>query len=647
MVLRVVAVLALVLATAAVALLWSPSSLPSSALALASGIRNGTGTLNVAEEAAASLSERSGPGAAEREILVADCSHSRAVGVAVGLLNRGGPTADCDDKWSGHLGFRVVRASGEDVIKRALAQGLVKGRVLFERSLHVHDNLALSAAGVLDLLPVSADDAAARGVAAVAALPVELDFTAHGLNISTHAAALEWSMAHLMPRADKTRFVYRPVGTKLVPFIAMERLLAVFVDDIATKCVEYNLAPFDALAEVVAKANGLKPFLDFTSAAHWDVSEKALTMFGYSSGIFESTGYCTRNKTMGVAASDIADSLSLLLAVQRRDVGTEISRAHPASQRKRQQQRSGAQAETEALTEAQGQNQKKAPMMQFNASKRYVSHVVSDGDNLSLLHATITNLQRTRALCAERHAADPAARPCAPRAWTVSGRTDTVSAALRAMYAVAADPGSRSADSFVLPPSGASYWYPASAAESAAPTRELQRAATLAAAGSMDIRATVLWDFFFKFASSKHRAYLQGFVGSEVKAVFWSAAPWLLSPNEKKPFVKLGYKSDQVLRDPRNSSVGLVVFRELTRWDGLAGHDTVNGKHLSIPDMARLLQQQPPGSLNAVYDISWGVLPDDFQRYADFLSDHHPDVELVDHRTLIDFACQKYGLLDC
>ncbi|GBG34021.1 Hypothetical Protein FCC1311_102442 [Hondaea fermentalgiana] len=558
----------------------------------------------------------------ENVVLIADCLYAPSVGATVGLMNRKGPVADCLPYWPQKLGYKIAKVEQSEFVKRGLQEKLFKGRVLFDRSDTIGENLALSAAGIHDLLPVADGDPALEPLSQdVEALPVAFDFRENrtaslpGGFFRTDAAATQWTLEHLVPLSNKHKITYRPPQTKLMPFIVMERTVAVFVSNIAAKCTEYNLAPFKALAELVARRNGLKPFLDLTSSGYWDESVTPLTMYGYSAGMYESTGFCTRDKTMGVAASDIADSLSFLIAVQRAEATVQINTTQTLQQKPPQD---GA--------------------LQFNASKVYVAHVVSDGDNLSLLAKSTDNLEKRRKVCT-----DPKrTTPCPPRAWTVSGQTQTVAAAIRTMYKIAESV--QGADSFILPPSGATYFYPAAAVDKQGLLEH--RDHTVEVASNLGIEATIVWDFFFNFLSSQHREYIRSFIGTPIKAVFWSAAPWLLSPNEKTPFVKLGYKSDQVYRDPADPTRGVVLFSELTRWNDISGKDSNNGKGLKIDDMVRLVAQQPAGSLNFIYDISWGINPLIFDKYAAALAAQAPDVELVDHRTLIRLARQKHGLQD-
>jgi len=547
-------------------------------------------------------------------LIISNCRIDLEVGAIVGLMNRHGPLADCSDEWAKILGLKTRKVNKKELLQRAQEMGLFNGTVAYESGNPISENLAISTAGIFNLRPVVKSD--------IESEKPTFDFSAgasqgkRGGDFKTHSEATKWSIENLLDYSHDKKFVYRPPGKKLTPFIAMERVVAVFVDDIEKKCTEYNLAPFQSLAEFIAKKNGLKPFLDLTSSSHWDTSERPLSMFGYSAGIYESTGFCTRKKTMGVVASDMADSISLILAYQRAHPEVEVSMENPLKQ---------------------NPVSKEEAQLRYDKDEIYVTHIVSDGDNIKLLDSTFSNLVERREACAVMQSEEP----CSPRAWTVSGQTETVSGPLRRMYNVS--DWNRGADSFILPPSGASYFYPAAAVDYHGLMQ--QRDWTLKTAAKMDIQATIIWDFFFHFFASQHRDYVKSFIGTQIKAVFWSAAPWLLSPDEEDPFAKLGYKSDQVYRDEHNRSSGVVVFSELTRWGALTNEDTRDGKGFTIEKMAEVVMKQPKGSLNFVYDISWGVGPHSFESYARYLRENAPNVHLVDHRTLIRLACEKHGLV--
>lgn len=555
-------------------------------------------------------------------ILIASCPYSASVAATIGIMNRNGPYADCLPYWPKKLGFKTRSISQRDMVERGLHANIFKGRVLFDDADPVAENVAISTAGLFDLLPVMENDRALVNLSeTIEALPVRFDFRQNriqgvpGAYFTSVSKATSWTVENLLPYANNRTFVYRPPGTKLVPYIIMERTVATHVTDLSSKCTAYSLAPVSSLAEYIAKENGLKPFLDLTSSSHWDVSEMPLTMYGYSAGMFESTGFCTRNRTMGVSASDIADSLSFFIAVQRSNPQLVISKEQPLKQLP----------------------PRDADIV-YNASKIYVTHIVSDGDNLSQLQRTVMNLEAHHKSCLSKTRTGP----CSPRAWTVSGQTRSVSAVIRLIYDIAA--ANNGTDSFILPPSGASYFYPASALDQHGLMQH--RNHTIEVARNLNIEATVLWDFFFHFFSEQHKDYIRSFINTPIKGIFWSAAPWLLSPNEKNPFVKLGYKSDQVFRDEHDPTKGVILFNELTRWDSVSSKDSVNGKGLTYEMITALLKRQSRGSLNFIYDIAWGIDPQTFDLYGEHLAEFAPDVQIVDHRTLIRLAYQKYGLKD-
>jgi hypothetical protein len=576
-------------------------------------------------------------------VLLVDCGESLAAGVAVGLLNRGGPVADCTraapQQWASLLGLPVRRAaSPAEAVRLALARKLFNGTVAYDRAeraatgaqaeaQHISENAALSVAGVFDALPVAAGDPGLAGVALSTLAPL-FDVRGGGARnaslpggaFDTHDAALRWVMQLVLPRAHRHSFCFRPLRGLLVPYVAGERLVAVYVKDLERRCAEWALAAAASvdLGEMVARASGLDAFLDFTSSSHWDVRSKPLHMMGFAPGAFEATGFCTRNRTMGVTGSDKADSVMLMRSIQHAHPEEKITAQRPL----RQVPVRGAPRERE----------------RFSNDTVYVAHIVSDGDNLDMMTGTYDNLVRRARQCKARAAAG--ARPCAPRAWTVSPTVEISAAALRLFYALANESG---VDSFVLPPSGATYFYPA-AADVDKRGLELQRNATVRAARLLDMQATVLWDFFFQAGLQRHEDYMRTFAGTDIRGIFYSSAPWLLSPTELVPRVRTGHVSDRVLRDPHDPTRGVVVFNELARWDGTDGTQGPDGLKMSIARVASLVASRDRGSLNFIYDISWTVSSDKFERYADRLARLHKHVKLVDHRSLIDLAFQKYGL---
>mmetsp|Transcript_15052 Transcript_15052/g.26843 ORF Transcript_15052/g.26843 Transcript_15052/m.26843 type:complete len:610 (+) Transcript_15052:159-1988(+) len=595
------------------------------ALAVVSGGRAGKGerreSVDVdALELELELEQKLGWDAAPGKVQIVDCSASIAVAAAVGLRNRGGTAfADCASSstpWSNVLDLESQVVNAQTFLNRAVQDGVFKGAVLFEGKNHISENLAITAAGLFDLLPMAHDDVTVKNIwAEVSTLPVHYDFrkkrntSARGAWFKTYRAALEYTIKHFLPYSNDRMFSFRAPGSHLVPFIVLRRLVAVYLDGMTEKCLEYLVTPPFG-REYVAKANGLLPFLDLTSSAHWDVSKKPLDMMGYSAGLTESTGWCTRNGTMGVIASDNAESLALLRSLLCKEPERMVSASRPLVQPAFER-------------------------IKYDPSKIYVSHVVSDGDNLSFLGKTRRYLERRAKYCATK--------PCTPRAWTISPHLGLSSPATRGYYDIAQE---TKVDSFLLPPSGGAYFLPASASDKRG--LRLHRKETLRVAKLLDIQATIIWDFFYNFKASQHVEYIRGFINSDIKAIFWSATPWLLSPGEKYPGLpKLGYSSDQVYRHKSNASQGVVVFQELVRWGTTSGPDTIDGKSFTPQAMGDLVASQPKGSLNSVYDISWGVPFEDFETYVRYMREKYADkVVVVDHRALIDLACQKHEI-DC
>jgi hypothetical protein len=209
--------------------------------------------------------------------------------------------------------------------------------------------------------------------------------------------------------------------------------------------------------------------------------------------------------------------------------------------------------------------------------------------------------------------------------------------------------------SFVMPPSGSRYFYPASA-------RDLhglgqQQNDTIAMGQLLDMSAAVIWDFFFTFLpvdyvgfeSRQHAKYMKDFIGSKIEAVFAASAPWLIVPHEREPSYGKNFKSDLVYRDPNDPTRGVIVFNELTRWGSTLPKgegNTVDGASFSPEQLADRVSEMAPGSLVFIYDIIWEVNASMFQKYASRLKKVSKErVVLVDHRTLIDLGKQKYGLM--
>lgn len=552
-------------------------------------------------------------------VLVVDCEGGLiAPAVSVGLLQRYAvattslPIVDCADSsdwsaWSKVFGFETEKGDASKAVEIALSRGLFKGRVLFEKGNGISENLAISVSGVYDLLPDPSGNADGVG----SDLPVRFDFrgqgvrneTLPGASVTSSSLGIRWVVDNILADSNRHAFAHRDYNGKSIPFFVMNRIVTVHEDDLVKKCVEYNLSPH-WLREEVARASGFVPWLDLTSSSHWDVSRMPLTMLGSAAGAFESTGFCTRNKTMGVSPSSQGVSLGFMAALAKVD----SSRWAVSKDRELSQKRA---ADSNIV---------------YDPSKVYVTHVVSDGDNLNQLERTFNHLRERRELCSKVE--------CAPRTYTIPPRFDIIAPALRAMYEMTNYSGCK--DSFMLPPSGARYFYPAAA--TVPKQLEQLRHATIEAAEMLDIEATVIWDFFFEQGQT-HKKYIAGFGKSAIKAVFYSPAPWVLSREKllPDPF----FKTDQLVRDPVTGE-NTVLFHEFLRWGNPnSDSDTQDGRGFTPEHLAETLSKQKPGSLIFMYDISWSVSTKQFQQYSDILK-QKANVELVDHRTLVRLAKEKH-----
>lgn len=319
-------------------------------------------------------------------------------------------------------------------------------------------------------------------------------------------------------------------------------------------------------------------FRSLVSSSHFKTHP--LFIMGYHPGVFESYNTCTPTKSEMTLASDMCSGLSFLSLLPR--MKTPV--LNPPAQ----------------------------TGLKYDPTKKYVSLVMSDGDNLQILGDSLLKRLRERMeVCDTKHRTGI----CPPMSWTVGPRALDFAPSYIQYYNEAMKSTGR--DAALLPPSGYGYLYPAliEHPDDAAAFRKL----TIDIATDLDTTAYVHWDWALTWNYSKE--FIKQYSNSQIKGVFLGQVPWVLP--------EVTYDSDQLVD-------GIAIFKETVRWSSETNH--VDGEPWSPEKVAAHYENNPPGSLSFTYLIF--DLP--YSSVEQMVKVVDKNVVFVGYRELIDLANQKY-----